>query len=195
MADIKGELLGPGEGIMLPAEHKATNSKTSSRMKAPDDAAYSVVRKFPAFILQEARAAFPKANNNTDALVAYMATMIPSLQDNSDYNKHVTDPQKDLINDANVGLYSDLSDRMLSVKRKLDLLAANDATIKLLLMLLVGDKFVMLNDLQLAEMFKSNQKLDKAHSDLLEKLCDYYEGLSKEFARLRAMHTGRPYNF
>ena len=76
MAEEKGRLSGGKKGIEVSSEvMDKINGPAKKRMKSENNGAYSIVRDVPSYILQIARAAFPKARNNTDALVAYLAIM------------------------------------------------------------------------------------------------------------------------
>ena len=211
MADEKketGVLLDGGQGIEVSSEmldklkgkkpKNPANNKTT-RMKAPDNGEYSVIRDFPSYIVRAARAAFPKAKNNTDALVAYMAVMIPSLQDGSDFNVYATDSQKDLVSEADSGLYSDLSDRMLSFKKKLDQLAASDIVVKVMLYLLISDRYpAVASKLSGAEGFGRKDITEESLGPYMEelyRLSTFFEKEAKEFGHRVARRDGRPLGF
>ena len=198
MAQEMGKLSEGKKGIEISSD-VADRIHGRKRTKAADNGNYSVVREFPTFILRMARAAFPNATNNTDALVAYLATMCPDVQDSSDFNKYVTDNQKDLIDDANTGVYSELSDRMLMVKKKLDAMANNDTTIKLLLYLLVADRYNLSTKLTDSTGFGSKHDLSQESlgpfMDELYALSTFFDKESTEFSHIKSRRDGRPMNF
>ena len=102
------------------------------------------------------------------------------------------------MDEANTGLYSELSDRMLSVKKKLDLLAANDMMVKVMLYMLVADRYGLapkMNQATFGENFDLAKETLGPFMDELYALSTFFDKEAKEFGHIKSRRDGRPANF
>lgn len=127
---VPQQVVKPVEQKAPPSNNKKASekkSKSSSREKKSHidvpDVSMSVVRNIPTCLLQYIRQKYPKADNNTDALIAFLCSRMPEVQSDREVRAGLTSVQQDLIDDEQDSEYSVLSDRVRRMIAKQDKMA------------------------------------------------------------------------
>lgn len=110
------------------------------RVQASASEDYGVLRKFPKELVGVARAKFPTAKTNTDAIVAYMCCYCPDIVVNNNLKSSLTQDQLDLMKGFEGNDYKDIAERLLAIKKKMDNQQADIDFLKTVVTFLVFDR-------------------------------------------------------
>ena len=110
------------------------------RIAAPASDEYGILRKFPKELIGAARAKFPNANTNTDAVVAYMCCFCPEVMVNRQIKSSLSQEQLDLMKDFEGNDYKDIAERLLAIKKKMDNMQSDMDFLKTVVTFLVFDR-------------------------------------------------------
>lgn len=121
-----------GEDNSSAVRGSSASKKRVNKTKVSDKVSFSILKKFPTSFIKIAQMEFPDAQNQTDAVVAYLYCNCPEVAMNNSATFALTDAQKQLIHDHEKNAFEDFNSRLQTLSKKIDKISDENLFIKMI---------------------------------------------------------------